>query len=720
MLRILHFVLGDSSQNLDRETMFLGKKVYLKRLGVHYDEELLKSLALKLHSQFDVVAISGLGHTFKVGKKEVSHYLLNQIRSICNPTPVVDGQELRKLTLPWSLNHLVKTKGNIFRDKKIGFFSGLLNQSVIPMVLSFGGECLFADPYTLAKVPLVLKGNKSLDSFLCKSKHLFKTKKIKELRGRKFRHPNFILKRVLKEFNKSDVFFLNPTLLNLIELPDLSNKIIILDRIDEEIKNKLIEKNASAIYCLLPDVGSVDFSSFTLLEAFFQGLKEERTPLTSIDVEEYIHDFSLRPIGDILSVPKVKTVNRCAFVIHPLSKEYLLKAPGLKLLKNNQMLSKSASSLVEKISPYIPPFKFGEIRGIVSPSTKQEVIVDIYAMTETPKALLSMNEECVYTKLFSICEKSERHGAQMIGLGAYTKVVGDAGITVKKRSPIPLTTGNSLSAAATLWAGDYALKKMDLVSKKNNVFDGQVMIVGATGSIGKVNSKILVKKWKRVVISSPTLYKLIDLKEELEEINPSCEIIYTTNPNKYADSSDFIITTTSAQGKRIIDIEKIKSGCVVCDVSRPFDISKEDAAKRPDVLVIASGEVELPGVIDQKLDIGLEGNSVYACLAETALLTLDNRFEAFSLGRDISYKKVYLIDQLARKHGVMLSSIMGHDQKITDEEIALCRSLALEKRDSRDLETKSSTSSEGDSLIDASSSLTESLSTLNKLTKEHQ
>ena len=30
----------------------------------------------------------------------------------------------------------------------------------------------------------------------------------------------------------------------------------------------------------------------------------------------------------------------------------------------------------------------------------------------------------------------------------------------------------------------------------------------------------------------------------------------------------------------------------------------------------------------------------------------------------------------------MLSSIMGHDQVITDEEIALCRQLALEKRES--------------------------------------
>ena len=85
-------------------------------------------------------------------------------------------------------------------------------------------------------------------------------------------------------------------------------------------------------------------------------------------------------------------------------------------------------------------------------------------------------------------------------------------------------------------------------------------------------------------------------------------------------------------------MEKIKSGCVVCDVSRPFDITKEDAAKRPDVLVIASGE-ELPGVVEQKLDIGLEGNSVYACLAETALLTMDNRFEAFSLEEILVTKK---------------------------------------------------------------------------------
>ena len=80
------------------------------------------------------------------------------------------------------------------------------------------------------------------------------------------------------------------------------------------------------------------------------------------------------------------------------------------------------------------------------------------------------------------------------------------------------------------------------------------------------------------------------------------------------------------------------------------------------------------------LDLGLEGKSVYACLAETALLALDKQFTSFSLSRDISFEKIYIIDRLAKKHGVKLSAIMGHDMHITDDEMALCRAHALKRR----------------------------------------
>ena len=67
---------------------------------------------------------------------------------------------------------------------------------------------------------------------------------------------------------------------------------------------------------------------------------------------------------------------------------------------------------------------------------------------------------------------------------------------------------------------------------------------------------------------------------------------------------------------------KVKPGAVITDVARPLDLSAEDVAKRPDVLVIESGEIELPGDPHMK-GIGLPKGVAYACLAETIVLALE-------------------------------------------------------------------------------------------------
>ena len=82
---------------------------------------------------------------------------------------------------------------------------------------------------------------------------------------------------------------------------------------------------------------------------------------------------------------------------------------------------------------------------------------------------------------------------------------------------------------------------------------------------------------------------------------------------------DLIVTATSAAGNKVLDIMKVKPGCVITDVARPLDMSAEDVAKRPDVLVIESGEIELPGQVHMR-NIGLPDGVAYACLAETCLL----------------------------------------------------------------------------------------------------
>jgi len=103
--------------------------------------------------------------------------------------------------------------------------------------------------------------------------------------------------------------------------------------------------------------------------------------------------------------------------------------------------------------------------------------------------------------------------------------------------------------------------------------------------------------------------------------------------------------------------------------------------KRPDVLVIESGEIELPGNPEMK-SIGLPPKVAYACLAETIVLALEGRFENFTIGRDIEWQKVREIYKMGLKHGMKLAAISGVNGVFTDEDIAKVRELALEARGS--------------------------------------
>ena len=108
-------------------------------------------------------------------------------------------------------------------------------------------------------------------------------------------------------------------------------------------------------------------------------------------------------------------------------------------------------------------------------------------------------------------------------------------------------------------------------------------------------------------------------------------------------------------------------------------MSAEDIAKRPDVLVIESGEVELPGEARMK-NIGLPDGVVYACLAETIVLALEGRYENFTVGRNLSWPKVKEIYQLGLKHGMKLATISGASGPYTEEDFERVRSAALAAR----------------------------------------
>jgi hypothetical protein len=115
-------------------------------------------------------------------------------------------------------------------------------------------------------------------------------------------------------------------------------------------------------------------------------------------------------------------------------------------------------------------------------------------------------------------------------------------------------------------------------------------------------------------------------------------------------------------------------------VALPPDISAEEAATRPDVLVVESGEVLIPGPVEFSFNIGLPPGVAYACLAEAALLAMEGRFESFTLGRDVPPGKVKEIYRLFRKHGFQIAPLRTFGALLSDALVAEKNARAEELR----------------------------------------
>jgi predicted amino acid dehydrogenase len=319
----------------------------------------------------------------------------------------------------------------------------------------------------------------------------------------------------------------------------------------------------------------------------------------------------------------------------------------------------------------MPPLVYCKMENIISP-TGAEAEGWLISVGGTPREMLARNPEFTYRRLLQAAEMAEKMGAQIMGLGAFTKVVGDAGVTVARRARIPVTTGNSYSASGALWAAADAMRRMGLVEidSKTRKVKAKTMVIGANGSIGSVSARLLAMAFEEVVLAGLNMDKLERLKQSILEDTPDAKVTCSTNYDEQLHDMDMIVTSTSGAGKKILDITRVKPGCVITDVARPLDLPASEVAKRPDVLVIESGEIELPTEVRGMKSIGLPHNVIYACLAETIVLALEGRFEVFTIGRDTEWEKVKEIYRLGIKHGMKLAAISGTNGVFSDEDIA--------------------------------------------------
>lgn len=358
-----------------------------------------------------------------------------------------------------------------------------------------------------------------------------------------------------------------------------------------------------------------------------------------------------------------------AFIIHPIDpkRDVSRKYPILgKYLTERQ---------IDFFSTFFPPVYISEIEGIESVSTGKQVKGWFVACPYTPKRMLELPVQTVYKKLVQTGLLAEKLGAQILGLGAFTSVVGDAGITIARELEIPVTTGDSYTVHIAVESIRKAAEVMGI-----QLTEATAAVVGATGSIGRVCAELLANDVGELYLIGRRTDALEELQASLQpQARARLRVSTSMDDLRHAQ---VILTVTSALHD-VIQPEHLNPGCVVCDVARPRDVSAKVAAVRDDILVIDGGMVDVPGPVNFHFNFGFPPGKSFACMAETIALTLEGRFEDYTVGKNITRAQVEEIAAIAGKHGFRLGGFRSFEREVTEEHINNVRQNARRAQSSR-------------------------------------
>jgi acetylornithine/succinyldiaminopimelate/putrescine aminotransferase/predicted amino acid dehydrogenase len=303
----------------------------------------------------------------------------------------------------------------------------------------------------------------------------------------------------------------------------------------------------------------------------------------------------------------------------------------------------------------VPFMDFGRITGKSGASCEGI----LYYMPLLAEEMLTQ-PRIMSERVISGVEELSAQGAQIVGLGGFTGIVGNRGLKTLEKASVPVTTGNSLTAYAT-WRN--LLNVLYNLGQKPE--DVEIAVVGYPGSIALVLAKLFARNGCRLVL----VYRgSAEYGREALSYLPGkfhAQIRLTNDITTCYDKVRFYVAATSSGN--VIDPYRLLPGSVVVDAALPRDVMSYDS-KRDDILIIDGGLISGDGQFQIGMSImGLTPSKmINGCMAETIVLALENRAEAFSIGRELPEEKVLDIGALAEKHGLTTKRMASYGEKVDE------------------------------------------------------
>jgi len=363
---------------------------------------------------------------------------------------------------------------------------------------------------------------------------------------------------------------------------------------------------------------------------------------------------------------------RFAFIIHPID-------PRADVRRRYPWLAKVLpEGWIHYLSGLWPPLKLSDIEGIESQATGERIRGWLLACPLTPQRMRTSALDFVYRKIIQTVRLAERLGADIVGLGAWTAAIGDAGETVARAARIPVTTGDAYTVAVVVEQLRQAARLLGVTPWEA----ATVAVVGATGAIGRAAADLLADQVARVLLIGRRPRGLQQVAQALTARPRRATVEVTTDLQRLIEAP-FILSATTA-GRAVIQPEYLQPGSVVLDVALPRDVSLRVQRHRQDVLVLDGGIVRVPGPVNFHFNFGLPRGLAYACMAETMILTLERRFECYTIGRNIPVDKVNEIARMGARHGFEVAPLMTLGRRVRAAQWERVRHAAQQARSSKE------------------------------------
>lgn len=410
---------------------------------------------------------------------------------------------------------------------------------------------------------------------------------------------------------------------------------------------------------------------------------------------------------------------RFAFLLHPLdAASYSDFDSSLNVFTHEQL-----SDLTSRWSDMVEPFVISGTR--ITGKTGKIAYGEFIVVPYTAKELQNMPQAKAEAKILEAIDLAVARGAKIVGLGAYTSVVTQGGRSLLRHVNVPITTGNSFTVTSGVDALIQSGQKLGLELNQT-----VAAIVGAGGAIGKAVALLLAEKVANLILignpnrTEKSNYRMLKVMAEMyryltekgnngqlypagtigayvngltnrpkvtdslaewidfikqDRLSLTCPVKITVDIKKYLPDAHIILAATSSTDV-LITSDILRTGALICDLSRPSNVCKTIPEKRNDVLVIDGGIIEVPGRPDLGWNFGFEKGLAYACMSETMMLALEQLYENTSIGADLNIDYLNQLKTYAAIHGFRLAGFRSFDSplpKSTWDKVAAARNHAL-------------------------------------------